>query len=141
MRVAFSLLAAALLAAPACDGGVLETPPSGPPDPARFGPATGEGFPCDVRQVLVAVCADCHAGQTYSPAFLTPEIVRTGRSLAGRTYGEEMLVRMQDTVKPMPPYGATLRPTEADVAVIAAWVDAGMPTGDCGPLQVPTPLH
>jgi hypothetical protein len=34
-----------------------------------------------------------------------------------------------------------LRPTGADIAIIAAWVAAGMPSGNCGPLRIPNPLH
>ena len=139
MRTTLSVLAFAVLAA-GCDG-TLDTTGEPPPDPTRFGLPTGEGFPCDVRHVLVTYCADCHAGQTYSPAFHTPEIVRTGRSRTGRTFGEEMVVRMQASVGPMPPYGQQPRPSEADIAIMAAWVGAGMPIGDCGPLQVPTFLR
>jgi hypothetical protein len=35
----------------------------------------------------------------------------------------------------MPPRTEGLRPTEGDVATIAAWVGADMPTGNCGPLR------
>jgi hypothetical protein len=139
MRTTLSLLGFALLAA-ACNG-TLDTPGDAPPDPARFGPAEGEGFPCDVRQVLVTYCADCHAGQMYTPAFLTPEFVRSPSVLTGETYGDGMLARMRDTVDPMPPDTEMLRPSGADIATIAAWVAAGMPTGNCGPLRIPNPLH
>ena len=138
MRTTLSLLGLALLAA-GCDG-TLDTSGGAPPDPLRFGPPVGEGFPCEVSQVLVTYCADCHAGQMYTPAFLTPEIVRAPALFTGETYGEEMVRRMQDTMLPMPPVGEELRPTEADIAIIAAWVDAGMPTGNCGPLRIPK-LH
>jgi hypothetical protein len=136
MTTALSLLALAFAAA-SC-GGTLDVPgdaPPSPPDPTRFGPPEGEGFPCDVRQVLVTYCADCHAGQTYTPAFLTPEIVRVQVLSDGTTFGDQMVVRMRDTMTPMPPRTEGLRPTEADVATIAAWVGAGMPTGNCGPLR------
>jgi hypothetical protein len=139
MRTTLGVLVAAVLAG-ACDG-TLDTTGEPPPDPARFGPPVGEGFPCDVRQVLVSYCADCHAGQTYSPAFLTPEIVRARNVFTGTTYGDDMITRMQDTTSPMPPSGRQPRPTEADVAIIAAWVGAGMPTGGCGPLMIPNPLR
>ena len=138
MRTMFSLLGFALLAAASCSG-TLDTPGDTPPDPLRVGPPVGEGCPCDVRQVLVTYCADCHAGQMYTPAFLTPEIVRSQARWTGEaTYGEEMVARMQDTMNPMPPKTEELRPTDADIAIIAAWVDAGMPTGNCGPLRPPT---
>jgi hypothetical protein len=140
MRTTLSLLGLALLAAAAagCDG-TLDA--SAPPDPLRFGAPVGDGFPCDVRQVLVTYCADCHAGQMYTPEFLTPEIVRAQALFTGETYGEEMVTRMRDTMRPMPPMGEELRPTEADIAIIAAWVGAGAPNGNCGPLRTPNLLQ
>ena len=140
MRTTLSLLGFALLAAASCDG-TLDSGSAPPPDPLRFGPPVGEGFPCDVRQVLVTYCADCHAGQMYTPAFLTPEIVRSPSLSSGETYGDKMVVRMRATMDPMPPQSEELRPTEADIAVIAAWVEAGMPTGTCGPLLRPSLLR
>ena len=141
MRTTLSLLGFALLATASC-GGTLDTPDDSPPDPLRFGPPVGDGFPCDVRQVLVTYCADCHAGQMYTPAFLTPEYVRSQARWTGEaTYGDEMVARMQDTMNPMPPKAEVVRPTEADIAIIAAWVDTGMPTGNCGPLLRPTLLR
>ena len=141
MRTPLGLLGFALLAAASCSG-TLDTPGDAPPDPLRFGPPVGEGFPCDVRQVLVTYCADCHAGQMYTPAFLTPEIVRSQAQWTGEvTYGDEMVARMQDTMNPMPPKTEELRPTDADIAIIAAWVDTGMPTGNCGSLRTPDLLH
>jgi len=141
MTTTLSLLCFALLAAASCDG-TLDGGMTSPPDPLRFGPPVGEGFPCDVRHVLVTYCADCHAGQMYTPAFLTPEIVRSPADWNGETtYGAEMVARMRDTTDAMPPQSEELRPTEADIAVIATWVEAGMPTGTCGPLLRPSLLR
>jgi hypothetical protein len=89
------------------------------------------GFPCDVRAVIETYCAKCHAGQYYTIAFLTPEIVRA--------YGEMMMNRMLDPVRPMPPIYEQARPTAGDIALIAAWLYAGGPEGDCG--TIPHATH
>ena len=45
----------------------------------------------------------------------------------GDDHGEEMVARMQDTMLPMPPLSEELRRAKPN-PIIAAWVDAGMPS-------------
>lgn len=105
------------------------TPPA--PD-AGGGASLLTGFPCEVRVVLELHCTGCHSTQTYLRGLL-----RRGDFLQPRTdtqlLGQHALERMQPgAAMPMPPAGYSTKPSAAEVAVIAAWVNAGMPAGGCG---------
>ena len=103
-----------------------------PPPPDGGAPLTG--FPCEVRAVLQAHCARCHAGQSYAPVFLTRDALLGPASAAGMTVGEFARQRMSTGAKyPMPPYGSEVV-SVAEVATVSDWVQAGMPAGACGKL-------
>ncbi|MDP2272544.1 MAG: hypothetical protein Q8N23_11225 [Archangium sp.] len=111
-----------------------EQTPAVEPPPAMTTVDPLTGFPCDVRQVLQANCASCHAGVQYVVHFTTREDLKN----AGHTVphlGEEIAVRMRPgATKPMPPYGMPQQPTLAERQLIDGWVQSGMPAGACGPL-------
>ncbi len=94
----------------------------------------GNGLPCEIQRFLVDNCQSCHGttptedspmslvtwADLHQPTRLQPEVDVGTRSVA----------RMQSTTKPMPPLPAA--PVRAeDLALYAAWVEAGMPPGVC----------
>lgn len=89
-------------------------------------------LPCDVARVLGEGCSSCH-GPTLAAG--APNHLLSRADLAApsmfdpeRTEAEESIARMRDPKKPMPP-SAVADPE--DVAILEAWVAAGMPTGSC----------
>lgn len=137
------VLAAAWLS---CGDGDTSTDPAGggPPTGTDAGTDAGEDadaadpgpneLPCDVRAAIESACLSCHSSPPTSEApvslvsrysFLGPS------SVPGETLGERTVKRMKNTDAPMPPL---TEPPAADwhVAVIEAWVAAGMPPGECG---------
>lgn len=93
------------------------------------------GFPCDVREVLQANCASCHAGATYVTHFNTrDDLIELG--LGTHQLGVEVALRLRpDAAFPMPPVGMEKQPTLEERQLIDGWVQAGMPAGACGPLR------
>lgn len=90
-----------------------------------------EGLPCDVADLLNRRCLSCHgAALPGVPTTLisAADLAAPSPSEPSITVAEMSLQRMRDGSRPMPP-GAPA--TEAEVAVLAAWVAAGMPEGDC----------
>lgn len=91
-------------------------------------------LPCDVREVVEAVCANCHASPPTSNApfaltsrydFLAPWFT------SGQSVGERSVIRMKSAQIPMPPRSEPpIAPHH--LTTIEAWVDAGMPPGACG---------
>jgi mono/diheme cytochrome c family protein len=107
------------------DAGVAIAPDAGQPEPT--------GLPCDVRAVLETHCTGCHGGQTYVPHLLARADFLQPRLGSPQRVGEYALERMlPNAAAPMPPYGYQTQPTAPEVAVISAWVNAGMPGGACG---------
>lgn len=92
------------------------------------------GFPCDVREVLQANCASCHAGPTYVTHFDSrDDLLELGRGT--HQLGVEVALRLRpDAPFPMPPVGSQQQPTLAERQLIDGWVQAGMPGGACGAL-------
>ncbi len=94
------------------------------------------GFPCDVREVLQANCAGCHAGAVYVTPFSSrADMLEMSR---GGTHqlGVEVALRLRpDATSPMPPTGVAQRPTLSERQLIDGWVQSGMPAGSCGDLE------
>lgn len=90
------------------------------------------GLPCDVATILANNCLSCHGS---SPVAGAPPLVTYDQLLAtspaGGSYAERALVRMKDSVSPMPPAPAAALPADT-IAAYEAWVTANMPKGDCG---------
>jgi hypothetical protein len=94
------------------------------------------GFPCNVRAVLQTNCAGCHAGQMYIESFTSRADFLTDMG-DGTTFGQRAVSRLFSADQPMPPYGAERVPSANDRAAISAWVESGMPAGECGDLTRP----
>ena len=145
-----TLLSFLLAVAEGCGADVLDpgaTPIVPEPvttEPVTTGPVATEpvtstngaltGLPCDVRGVLQAHCARCHAGHTYVIPFASRDDLLAA-FVGGTTWGERVAVRMQQGE--MPPYPFP-QPSAADRDVVLAWVGAGMPAGACSALTVPS---
>lgn len=116
--------------------GPVDPPPAQPvpvaPDPALT------GFPCEVHAVLQANCASCHAGAVYLPGFATRADFLAGVG-DGQSFGARAVERMTATERQMPPSGAERAPTPTDIATVSAWVERGMPGGECGALTSGSP--
>ncbi len=128
MRTSMPLFAwlVGALGTAACTGQLIE------PDGEGGGGSVLHGdLPCDVAELLSTHCVSCHAGGDPSGGVaLTSHAALTAPSPADGsvTVAERALLRMRDAALPMPQAG--LLP-ESEVAVLAAWIDAGMPKGDC----------
>ena len=117
------------------DGGGTGTSPGGSDPGAGGGPvATPSGLPCDVADVLAALCTSCHSDPPRSSA---PEPLVTREQLLApsavdpsMSYAERSVIRMRAGT--MPASGGA----EADADVIEAWLAAGAPAGAC-PLEAP----
>jgi uncharacterized membrane protein len=96
--------------------------------------AENTGFPCDVRAVLQASCAPCHAGTTYLHPLKTRE-VWLARRADGLSIGE--FAAWQVATGKMPPPAAAAQPTDEERAILVDWVAAGMPAGACASLTPP----
>lgn len=93
------------------------------------------GFPCDVREVLQANCAGCHAGISYVPHFKSRADFLAMSRGGQRQLGVEVALRLRpDSTGPMPPVGVAQQPTLAERQLIDGWVQSGMPAGACGEL-------
>ena len=109
-------------------------------DPLADGDETGDtaspmqiGLPCEVSDLLARRCQGCHGATPIgAPMSLVTheDLVDTSFSDPDLSFAERALVRMAVTDNPMPPAPATAATPEEQMA-FAAWVDAGMPTGDC----------
>lgn len=77
-------------------------------------------FATDVKPFLTAHCTSCHSsGANYAPVI---DFTNYG---AAKTYAQNSLRRLTDTLSPMPPISTeTLTPAQYDVFV--RWVDGGL---------------
>lgn len=117
------------MTSPDASAAFLEPLDAGTPD---AGPT---GFPCDVRETLQANCARCHARQQAGRPHFSTRDHFFGTAKSGVILGQEMVRRLEPgAAKPMPPNGANPVPTAEHRLTLSAWVDAGMPGGECGPL-------
>ena len=110
------------------------TPPTaGSGGMASGGAATvsGTGPLCDALALLHDKCVSCHGARPIGGAPMSllsySDLVAPAASDPARTTVALCIARMQDAARPMPPAPA-MRATAADVAVLQAWIDAGMPS-------------
>jgi hypothetical protein len=96
------------------------------------GAAVPSGLPCELEDMLRQECWACHgtSPQAGAPMALATraDLMAPAPSDPSRSNAEVSLARMQDAAAPMPP-GALPDATVSDV--LRAWMDAGMPQGDC----------
>lgn len=125
-------------AAACSDEGGTGTTGAGAGDPD---PQPKAALPCDVTPIIEAACLTCHGDPPSSSAPQALVTVEQWRAPSptdpSKSNGQLSVERMLDAARPMPPAGL-LDPGEAEV--VAAWVDAGMPGGDCNATTVEDPL-
>jgi len=100
---------------------------------------TATGLPCEVTKAL-QTCTACHS---KPPLTTTPMSLVTREDLMAasavdpaQTNAQRAVARMKDTKSPMPPLPSAPA-AAADIAAIQAWIDSGMPKGDCGSVTNP----
>ncbi len=115
---------------------------SGGGGPGEGGGPAGDGLPCDVDAILAASCRSCHGvtplGNMIS-LLSRADLLADSPTVPNATIGQRAVSRMQDATTPMPPAPA-LPVAESDIAVVADWVAAGMPAGDCTTDPAPSPF-
>ena len=111
-------------------GGCYYASESGAGDPP---PVNSDEFPCEAAAVL-STCWSCHGSPPRGGADVSLDTIaamEAGSTVApGQNLAERSLVRLRDTVKPMPPRGYP-RPTDPQIAAFEAWIGDGMPPGSC----------
>ena len=127
----FRMLRGAMVASILLVGGQLLGCGSSVEAPNGNGTA-GEGLPCDVTKVLQDRCWTCHgvtpvAGAPISLASYD-DLVSPAKSDASKTAIQLSVERMGLSAAPMPPGGGAIA---SEIAVLEAWIAAGMPKGDC----------
>lgn len=121
---------------PAGEEGGGTTPPRGPrPDTSPDGvdgEVTLNGLPCEIDDLLERRCRTCHDDGARSPMPLVTyaDLIGPSRSDASKTAAEASLERMGSDRAPMPPRGD--RATASELAAFGAWLDKGLPPGECG---------
>jgi hypothetical protein len=122
---------------------VLACGADAPTSPNRLSPAQGGAavtdfggdLPCDVATLLLQHCAACHGTERPLPPRLAHHAdLVAAASQPGMTVADAALASMRGALTPMPPAGLL---SEAEVAPLAAWIDAGMPSGTCEGLVPP----
>lgn len=106
----------------------------GVPGTGGSGSGMQSGLPCDVADVIATYCLDCHsnslAGGAPFPLMSYADLTAPAPLDPTKSVAERSVIRMQDAAAPMPPGAGTSVPA-ADVAILQAWIDAGMPEGNC----------
>ncbi len=99
---------------------------------------SGAALPCDVAPIIEAACLVCHGEPTSSAA---PQSLVTvaqwkapSMSEPSKSNGQLSIERMEGGEQPMPPSGLV---SAEELAIVRAWVDAGMPGGACNPNTPP----
>lgn len=92
------------------------------------------GLPCDLEQMLVTHCQQCHLSPPRSgapmPLVTYADLMAPARSQPSKTVAALALSRIQDTKSPMPPApNAPL--TSSDTLPLSNWLSGGMPHGTC----------
>lgn len=120
----------AIAAAAGCYTGPHIGTKSSAPAVSVDGAEPAADLPCDVARILSEQCASCHGQAPTGGATLLSraDLTRASTTDPSKSEAQVSLDCMRDPVKPMPPSGS-LAPE--DLAIFAAWVDAGMPAGTC----------
>jgi len=100
-------------------------------EPAAERPAQEPQFERDIHPLLKTYCWKCHGGEGYAAELdfrSLPLILKGGKNGKILEPGSAETSRLYQRLaaKEMPP-GDALRPTEAHLATIKAWIDAGAP--------------
>jgi len=108
-------------------------PKSDEDDASEAGIAAMTGIPCDVARVLATSCTGCHgarpSGGAPNPLTTYEDLAASATSNPAMSVASASVARMKATKRPMPPEGVL---PATDIAVVEAWVSAGLPRGSCG---------
>jgi len=105
---------------------------------AGITPAQHGELPCDVQTFLVGRCQGCHAKQPVAgaPMALVTYADLTAKNPVGVMVAERGLIRIENTSARMPPPPAAVV-TPAEIAMFRGWIAAGVPSGQCAPVDDP----
>lgn len=135
-RAVLALLAATLAGAAGCYLGKAGVTPDGGGQPADAGRYTSAvtGLPCDVATLLASQCVSCHSSPPTGGASVSllsyEDLTAAAPGYPGQTLADRAVARLQDGTSPMPPGGV---PDPNAAGILAAWIAAGYPRGDCSP--------
>lgn len=107
-----------------------------PAEGAGGNDASASGLPCDIDAFLEARCRSCHGERPRAPMSLLTYADLTAPAVSdpNTQVAALSLVRMQANDAPMPP-GTMATVPESELAVFRAWLDAGLPRGECGSVE------
>lgn len=110
---------------------------TGGADDSGGGPV-GDGLPCEIEEIIQQSCRSCHGPSNLapSPMMTREDMLADSLTMPGVSLGEASLARIESADQPMPPPPASALTPEAH-DLFAAWIDAGMPAGDCTPDDTP----
>jgi mono/diheme cytochrome c family protein len=96
------------------------------------GAAAVSDLPCAVRDFLENNCSTCHGAARRGgvPAMMTrADLLAPSSVMAGQNIAQRAVVRLMDSMAPMPPGGVLPAATQQP---FVAWVQAGAPAETCG---------
>ncbi len=100
------------------------------------------GLPCEVADLLERRCQSCHGSTPVGapmPLISYDDLIQPSFSNPAQSFAERALTRLSSVDSPMPPAPAS--PTTApEQLAFAAWVEAGLPPGDCADDPAPDPF-
>ena len=129
MRRSRTLLIAVLLLLPASVyiGGIVGTEQAG-----AYASTAGPTFAKDVAPIVFAKCANCHRAGEVAPMPLTSyaEVRPWSKAIREEVLTKNMPPWFANPAKSTLKFSNDRRLTEAEIATIVAWVDAGAPKGN-----------
>ena len=95
---------------------------------------TDPELPCNVKAFFAMKCQRCHGPEAKNgtPLMNRGDLMATSKRDTMMSVIERVLLRVSDPEKPMPPMGKGEPASEADIAMLKAWVDSGMTATECG---------
>lgn len=98
-------------------------------------PENGKGLPCDVEKLLKMRCQGCHSAQAKNGVALMTfeDLMAPAKAEPNVPVFERVLARIESSERPMPPMGKGMPVTEAELAMLRAWIDDGTPGDRCAP--------
>ncbi|MBK8217210.1 MAG: hypothetical protein IPK71_26090 [Myxococcales bacterium] len=144
MRAHLSLFSLTFVVGTALVAAACSSNPSLAYDPGGSGNGTGpaaapsgpSNLPCGVAEIMAASCTSCHGASPKRgaklPLVTLEDFTKPDPQNPAQKVGDLVVLRMKDTVKPMPESGLLTADT---VATVESWVKKGMPAGSCGAIE------
>jgi hypothetical protein len=89
---------------------------------------------CDVQDFLATRCESCHSSPPVPPAPMSlasyPDLRAPALEDPTKSYAQMSVLRMQNTVIPMPPAPAAPA-TASEIGILQSWIAAGYPNAIC----------